>query len=72
MTSGQARFWYGQAKGGGHWMDFDQIGTRLGLSLELVAGGFFLAGLLAPVLAFLACRYQAYVYAAIDRLRGEM
>lgn len=69
IVSEQARFWYGQAKGGGHWMDFDRIArNHLGVSLQLVALFFFCCCLMAPVIAFLAHRYQTRVYTFIDAL----
>jgi hypothetical protein len=71
MTSVEARYWYGQAKGGGHWMDFDRIARILfdgGRSLPLVAGLFFVFCLLTPVAAFLLHRYETQVFLLADRL----
>jgi hypothetical protein len=57
MSSREDRAAYGEAKGGGHWMDFSQIADQsLHARLELVAALFLLACLLTPVAAFLVHR----------------
>ena len=73
MTSPEARQAYGEAKGGGHWMDFSRIGSDyLGTSLENVAGVFFVFCLLTIVLGYLAFRYQEYIHTSlVRRLRKE-
>jgi preprotein translocase subunit Sss1 len=58
MTSHAHREAYGDAKGGGHWMDFDLIAhENLHCSVQSVAGLFLLACVLTPVAAFLVHRY---------------
>ena len=48
---------YGQAKGGGHWMDFSRLSRDvLDTSLGTVAALFLLATALTPALAWLASR----------------
>jgi hypothetical protein len=52
-TSALARQQYGDAKGGGHWMDFSRLAREhLGVSLEVVAVGFLALSIATPVLAF--------------------
>ena len=63
MSNEAYREAYGDAKGGGHWMDFDLIARdNLHWSLPSVAGLFLVACLLTPIATFLAHRYG-------DRLR---
>ena len=57
MTDHASRTTYGEAKGGGHAMDFDLIATSLGWPLARVAGCFLLAIALTPAIAVLAHRY---------------
>jgi hypothetical protein len=58
MSSRAHREAYGEAKGGGHWMDFDLIaGDYLHWPLQGVAGLFLLACAVTPVAALLAHRY---------------
>ncbi len=57
MTEDAARVAYGDAKGGGHWMDFDRIARTLHWPLERVAGVFLVACILTPVAAYLVHRY---------------
>jgi hypothetical protein len=73
MTSPAARQAYGDAKGGGHWMDFSRIGADyLGTSLESVAGVFFIFCLFTIVLGYLAFRYQEYIHTfLVHRLQRE-
>jgi hypothetical protein len=69
MTSPFARAEYGDAKGGGHWMDFSQIAEDyLRVSLTGVAGFFFLCCLIAFPMGFLAFRYQEFLRAGLRRL----
>ncbi|GAB4155016.1 MAG: hypothetical protein Kow00107_04940 [Planctomycetota bacterium] len=59
IFSSEARMMYGEAKGGGHWMDFDRIGGEyLGIPLEAVAALFVVLVAATPVLAFLAYRFR--------------
>ncbi len=69
MTSVQARYWYGQAKGGGHWMDFSQIADNyLHVHLSLVAGLYVTACLSIPALAYLTFRWRDFLYNALASL----
>jgi hypothetical protein len=55
MTSDLARELYGDAKGGGHWMDFDILANQvLHVPLEAVAAAFFAACLATPLVPLLA------------------
>ena len=57
MSSRQHRDEYGDAKGGGHWMDFSRLADEhLHMSLQSVAVLFLLACLLTPPAAFLVHR----------------
>jgi predicted Zn finger-like uncharacterized protein len=59
MTSHEHRESYGNAKGGGHWMDFSRIANEhLHVRLEVVAGLFLLACAITPMAAFLFYCYQ--------------
>jgi hypothetical protein len=54
ITSPERRAAYGDAKGGGHWMDFSRIANEyLHVRLEAVAGLFLVACALPPLAAFL-------------------
>jgi hypothetical protein len=69
VTSADARMEYGEAKGGGHWMDFSRIaGDHLGVPLTSVALFFFICCLMTPVIAFLLFRYQDYLRKGARRL----
>jgi hypothetical protein len=69
MTSPFARAEYGDAKGGGHWMDFSQIAEDfLNMSLAGVAGFFLLCCLATLPMGFLAFRYQEYLRSALSRM----
>ncbi len=59
MTSQEHRDAYGDAKGGGHWMDFSRLADEhLHLRLESVAAIFLLACVLTPLAAFLVDHVQ--------------
>ncbi len=61
MTSPAYRVEYGEAKGGGHWMDFSRIAIDyFRMDLSSVAGMFFFLCLLTPLAAFLIYRYKQY------------
>lgn len=52
LTSPFQRELYADAKGGGHWMDFSRLANEFfGVSLETVAGAFFMLCLLPPAVA---------------------
>ncbi len=69
MTSPLARIDYGDAKGGGHWMDFSRIaGDHLGTRLETVALFFFVCCLLPLALGYLSFRYQEHIHGFLARL----
>lgn len=54
MTSSAFRAMYGDAKGGGHWMDFSRIANEfLNMELPSVARLFFIICLLSPILTYL-------------------
>ncbi len=58
IASREHREEYGEAKGGGHWMDFSRIADEfLNGRLEVVATFFLLAFALTPLAAFLVHRY---------------
>jgi hypothetical protein len=60
-TSALHRALYGEAKGGGHWMDFSRLGAEyLHAPLESVATGFLLCCLAPPLVAL-----------ALQRRRGD-
>lgn len=55
LTNAFQREMYGEAKGGGHWMDFSRLADEFfGVPLELVAGAFLLLCLLPPAVALAA------------------
>ena len=59
MTSANYRIEYGEAKGGGDWMDFSRIANEfMNGRLVLVSFLFFICCLLPLLLSFLAFRYQ--------------
>ena len=59
MSSQEHRDAYGDAKGGGHWMDFSRLADEhLHLRLESVAALFLLACALTPLAAFLVHHAQ--------------
>jgi DNA-directed RNA polymerase subunit RPC12/RpoP len=58
MSSQAHREAYGEAKGGGHWMDFERIATEnLHWPLQNIAALFLIACVLTPAAAFLVHRY---------------
>ena len=64
-----ARALYGEAKGGGHWMDFSQIAEGyLWVGLPTVAFFFLLCCLATVAVSFLAHRYHERVFAFLARL----
>lgn len=59
MLSSAFRAAYGQAKGGGHWMDFSQIARDfLHVPIEAVAFIFFVTCLIIPALSFWFFRHR--------------
>ena len=50
---------YGEAKGGGHWMDFSVLAHDLGLNLIAVAGFFAACSLLTLPLTWLLFRHRS-------------
>jgi hypothetical protein len=69
MSSAGFREEYACAKGGCIDMDFVRIATEfLNVKLTTVAGFFFLCCLAVPVLAFLAFRYESYIFSWLSRL----
>lgn len=69
MTSDLARELYGDAKGGGHWMDFDVLAREvLHVPLEVVAASFFAACLATPLVPLLGHWNRPRVRRAIGRL----
>jgi hypothetical protein len=59
VFSSAARYEYGEAKGGGHWMDFDRIADdHLGVPMQAVALFFAFCAVVAPVVAYLAWLYS--------------
>jgi hypothetical protein len=68
-TSEEHRMDYGDAKGGGHTMDFSRIAEELlHVRLETVAGLFLIACLLPPLCAFAAHRYRGWIRSAVGSL----
>ncbi|MEW6530125.1 MAG: zinc ribbon domain-containing protein [Thermodesulfobacteriota bacterium] len=62
MTSADARALYGEAKGGGHWMDFSRIAQEyLHTKLSTVARFFLLCCLLPIPVGYFLFRYQEYL-----------
>ena len=61
MSSREERAMYGDAKGGGHWMDFSQLSELGGISLSSVAFLFALVVLATPVLALLIARNRSAI-----------
>ena len=69
MTSNSYKDEYHDAKGGGHWMDFDRLANEFFYcSLETVAFVFLLCCLATPILAFLANKYQDKWKGLINRV----
>lgn len=72
VTNAFQREMYGEAKGGGHWMDFSRLADEFfGVSLETVAGAFLVLCLLTPLLAFAASWLRPELAALRERL-GEL
>lgn len=62
FSSAQARYEYGEAKGGGHWMDFDRIAREhLHMQLSTVALFFCLCCILPVVVSYLLFRYESKI-----------
>lgn len=69
MTSAEHRIMYGEAKGGGHWMDFSRIAQdHLLVDLRTVALFFFICCFVPLIIGFLCFRYQEYLRVAVQRL----
>lgn len=67
-TSSRARFEYAQAKGGGHWMDFDRIAREhLHVSLPSVALMFLVCCVACIMLSFVVFRYQERIFDSLAR-----
>jgi hypothetical protein len=63
---------YGDAKGGGHWMDFSRLSNEyFGVSLEAIAGTFLLLCLLPPLLGLTISWLRPELSALRERL-GEV
>lgn len=61
---------YGEAKGGGHWMDFSRLADdQLGVPLEAVAAAFLGLCLLPPLVAFAANHFRGALREAAAHLR---
>jgi hypothetical protein len=69
MTSREHQQLYGDAKGGGHWMDFSRISNEFfhGQFVPVVLF-FFLCCFLPPVLAFCLHRFRNAVFGVAERL----
>jgi hypothetical protein len=68
ITSDIARYQYGEAKGGGHVMDFSQIAEDyLKVPLKSVAAVYTVGCLMSVVVAWLLFRYQGKFYEWWDR-----
>jgi hypothetical protein len=62
ITSADARALYGEAKGGGHWMDFSRIAEEyVHTKLSTVARFFLICCLLPIPVGYLLFRYQEYL-----------
>ena len=69
MTNGFEREMYAAAKGGGHWMDFSRLaGEYFGVSLQVVAGVFFVLCLLPPAIALAASWLRPELAALREKL----
>jgi len=68
MFSDAFRAEYGEAKGGGHWMDFSRIAEGLSTNVETVSSLFFLATLAAAPLAWGLFRRQNAIRARLTAL----
>jgi hypothetical protein len=72
VSSSFQRELYGDAKGGGHWMDFSRLSNEFfGVSLETVAGVFLLLCLLPPLVGLAASWLRPELSALRERL-GEL
>lgn len=72
ITSESARFDYGEAKGGGHWMDFDRIAREfLHVDLVTVAIFFFLICAVTIPVGYLGYRYQQYIRSMVVSLTSK-
>jgi hypothetical protein len=70
LTSSFHRKLYGQAKGGGHWMDFSRLAEEyLHVSLETVALVFLFLCIVPPILAFGVNHYRRQASALAMELR---
>ena len=69
MTNSFEREMYAAAKGGGHWMDFSRLaGEYFGVSLQVVAGVFFILCLLPPTIALAASWLRPELAALREKL----
>jgi hypothetical protein len=69
ITSDTVRALYGEAKGGGHWMDFDILAREvLHVPLEVVAAAFLAACLATPLVPLLGHWNRAHVEERLGRL----
>lgn len=69
MTSDFAREAYGDAKGGGHWMDFDVLARQwLHVRIQTVAAAFFAACLATPLVPLVAHWKRRRVEHVLGRL----
>jgi hypothetical protein len=72
ITNAFQRELYGDAKGGGHWMDFSRLANEFfAVSLETVAAVFFVLCLLAPLAALTMSWLRPELAALRERL-GEL
>ena len=72
VSSSIQRELYGEAKGGGHWMDFSRLADEyFGVPLEAVASAFALLCLLPPILGLAASWLRPELRALRGRL-GEL
>ncbi|WP_372370195.1 hypothetical protein [Candidatus Uabimicrobium sp. HlEnr_7] len=58
---------YGNAKGGGHWMDFSQLATYMQMSLSSIAFLFMLCCILPVVISFLLHIYREDIISFIRK-----
>ena len=71
FRSAEARMWYGLAKGGGHWMDFDRIAKLIfGTTNKLPTVSFFFCILcFLPILvSYLLFRYEYYINKLLKKI----
>lgn len=72
MTSADYRLEYGEAKGGGHWMDFSRISLEyMGGKLILLSLIFLLLTLSVPLVSYLFYRYRDYILNGAGWVFGE-